>query len=91
MIIWTITPYGFFTHALEPDVRWFVGAGLAGWFHDIGCENVIEMRWWDENCIPELATDVRFIFVPAQHWSKRTLIDTNKVKSDCFNCVFALL
>ena len=60
-------------------IRWFVGAGLAAWFDNIGCEDVIEMRWWDENCIPDIGSDVKFVFVPSQHWSKRTLMDTNKV------------
>lgn len=60
------------------DTRWFVPLGLASWMHNVGCENVIELDWWDENCIPEHA-GVKFVFTPAQHWCARTAIDRNKV------------
>jgi N-acyl-phosphatidylethanolamine-hydrolysing phospholipase D len=60
------------------DIRWFVPMGLASWMHGMGCDNVIELDWWDENCIP-LRPEVRFVFTPAQHWCKRTPIDDNKV------------
>ena len=59
------------------DVRWFVPLGLTSWFESAGCENVVELDWWEESCIPE-KLDTSFIFVPAQHWSKRTLADDNK-------------
>lgn len=59
------------------DVRWFVPLGLSSWFESAGCENVVELDWWEENCIPE-KLDISFIFVPSQHWSKRTLADDNK-------------
>ncbi len=60
------------------DVRWFVPLGLAGWMHDVGCENVMELDWWEENCIPE-HPNIKFVFTPAQHWCKRTPVDDNKV------------
>ena len=63
------------------DVRWFVPLGLASWMHDARCENVIEMDWWDENCIPEYP-QVKFVFTPTMHWSNRSATDTNKV------CIF---
>ena len=66
------------------DVWWFVPLGLASWMHDARCENVIEMDWWDENCIPEYP-QVKFVFTPAMHWSNRSATDTNKV------CIFWLL
>ena len=59
------------------DLRWFVPQGLGSWFESAGCDNVVELDWWEENCIPEKG-DVSFVFVPAQHWSKRTLSDDNK-------------
>ena len=59
------------------DLCWFVPQGLASWFESAGCDNVIELDWWEENCIPE-KSHVSFVFVPAQHWSKRTLSDDNK-------------
>ena len=59
------------------DLRWFIPLGLATWFDTAGCENVVELDWWEENCVPE-KSDVSFVFTPAQHWSKRTLNDDNK-------------
>ena len=59
------------------DLRWFVPQGLLSWFEAAGCENVVELDWWEENCVPEKG-EVSFTFVPSQHWSKRTLNDDNK-------------
>lgn len=59
------------------DVHWFVPMGLARWFTDTGCETVHQLDWWQEECIFDL-NQIRFICTPAQHWSKRNLIDTNK-------------
>ncbi|MFJ6755636.1 MBL fold metallo-hydrolase [Streptomyces sp. NPDC091273] len=50
----------------------FVPAGLAGWFRRRGFTRVTDLDWWEA---AELDC-VRFEFVPAHHWSKRSLIDT---------------
>ncbi|MEU6534688.1 MBL fold metallo-hydrolase [Streptomyces sp. NPDC047000] len=50
----------------------FVPAGLAGWFRRRRFTLVTELDWWEA---AEL-DGVRFDFVPAHHWSKRTLTDT---------------
>ncbi|MEV7611686.1 MBL fold metallo-hydrolase [Streptomyces sp. NPDC089799] len=50
----------------------FVPAGLARWCRRRGFTTVTELDWWEA---VELR-GVRFDFVPAHHWSKRTLIDT---------------
>lgn len=42
-----------------------------------GCENVIELDWWEENCVPGY-DDITFVCTPSQHWSKRTALDDNK-------------
>ncbi|XP_062990272.1 N-acyl-phosphatidylethanolamine-hydrolyzing phospholipase D [Elgaria multicarinata webbii] len=60
------------------DLRWFVPLGLLDWMQKCGCENVIELDWWGENCVPGHDA-VTFVFTPAQHWSKRTATDDNKV------------
>ncbi|XP_042898871.1 N-acyl-phosphatidylethanolamine-hydrolyzing phospholipase D isoform X2 [Parasteatoda tepidariorum] len=60
------------------DIRWFVPLGLQSWMQDVGCENVVELDWWEENCVPE-HSDTFFVFTPAQHWSKRGIGDDNKV------------
>nr|XP_051704835.1 N-acyl-phosphatidylethanolamine-hydrolyzing phospholipase D isoform X3 [Oryctolagus cuniculus] len=60
------------------ELRWFVPLGLLDWMQKCGCENVIELDWWEENCVPG-HDDVTFVFTPSQHWCKRTLLDENKV------------
>lgn len=60
------------------DLRWFVPLGLLDWMQKCGCENVIELDWWEENCVPG-HDNVTFVFTPSQHWCKRTLLDNNRV------------
>ncbi|MFK0217036.1 MBL fold metallo-hydrolase [Streptomyces vinaceus] len=50
----------------------FVPAGLARWCRRRGFSRVTELDWWE---CAELG-GVRFDFVPAHHWSKRSLLDT---------------
>ncbi|MEU8529505.1 MBL fold metallo-hydrolase [Streptomyces sp. NPDC048629] len=50
----------------------FVPAGLAPWFRRRRFTRITELDWWEA---AELG-GVRFEFVPAHHWSKRTLLDT---------------
>jgi L-ascorbate metabolism protein UlaG (beta-lactamase superfamily) len=56
---------------LPRDTALFVPAGLAGWFRRRGFTRVTELDWWEA---AELG-GVRFDFVPAHHWSRRTLTD----------------
>ncbi len=50
-----------------------VPSGLRSFFLKRGFERVVECSWWET----VVEQDVSFTFVPAQHWSKRTLFDTN--------------
>ncbi|XP_030411949.1 N-acyl-phosphatidylethanolamine-hydrolyzing phospholipase D [Gopherus evgoodei] len=59
------------------ELRWFVPLGLLEWMQKCGCENVIELDWWEENCVPGHDA-VTFVFTPSQHWCKRTATDDNK-------------
>jgi L-ascorbate metabolism protein UlaG (beta-lactamase superfamily) len=57
-----------------------VPANLAWWFRRRGFRDVTDLDWWESR---EIAPGtgggpVRFDFVPAHHWSRRTLTDTNK-------------
>lgn len=59
---------------LGPGVRYVVPLGLAAWFRGEGLDNVVELDWWQ-------TTDeggVRITLVPAQHWSRRGLNDTDE-------------
>ncbi|XP_061570552.1 N-acyl-phosphatidylethanolamine-hydrolyzing phospholipase D isoform X2 [Cololabis saira] len=59
------------------ELRWFVPLGLMDWLAKMGCENVMELDWWEENCVPG-HDEVTFVCTPSQHWSKRTALDDNK-------------
>ncbi|WP_217626001.1 MBL fold metallo-hydrolase [Streptomyces lunaelactis] len=50
----------------------FVPAGLGRWFRRRRFTRVTELDWWEGAEFK----GVRFDFVPAHHWSKRTLTDT---------------
>jgi L-ascorbate metabolism protein UlaG (beta-lactamase superfamily) len=55
----------------------FVPAGLGRWFRRRRFTTVTELDWWEAAELP--AADggtVRFDFVPAHHWSRRTLADS---------------
>ncbi|KAM4748906.1 N-acyl-phosphatidylethanolamine-hydrolyzing phospholipase D [Rhinophrynus dorsalis] len=60
------------------ELRWFVPLGLLNWMQSCGCENVIELDWWEQNCVPG-HDEVTFVFTPSQHWCKRNAFDDNKV------------
>lgn len=58
---------------LEGEITYLVPMGLGGKFIRKGYKRVQQFEWWQTTRIG----DVTFTFVPAQHWSKRTLFDTN--------------
>lgn len=57
-----------------------VPANLAWWFRRRGFRDVTDLDWWEFRDIAggPAAGGVRFDFVPAHHWSRRSLTDTNK-------------
>ncbi|MDI3407049.1 MBL fold metallo-hydrolase [Streptomyces cavernicola] len=57
---------------LPRETPLFVPAGLGRWFRRRRFSCVTELDWWEA---AQLGS-VRFEFVPAHHWSKRTLTDT---------------
>ncbi|HEX5596768.1 MAG TPA: MBL fold metallo-hydrolase [Micromonosporaceae bacterium] len=59
---------------LPRDTPILVPANLASWFRRRGFRDVADLDWWESRRIG----DVTFDFVPAHHWSRRTLTDTNK-------------
>jgi L-ascorbate metabolism protein UlaG (beta-lactamase superfamily) len=58
---------------LGPDPVYAVPRGLGRWFERAGLRRVMEMAWWQQE---ELA-GLKVTFVPAEHWSRRWLTDTN--------------
>jgi L-ascorbate metabolism protein UlaG (beta-lactamase superfamily) len=59
---------------LGPDPVYVVPKGLGRWFLRARLRRVVEMAWWQRERIAGL--DVTF--VPAEHWSRRGLLDTNE-------------
>lgn len=58
----------------NPGMKLYVPAGLAAPLRRRGFERITELNWWEKTEIEGL----EFHFVPAQHWSRRTLTDTNR-------------
>ncbi|MGX1982957.1 MBL fold metallo-hydrolase [Thermolongibacillus altinsuensis] len=58
---------------LKGNPHIFVPIGLASLFRKKGLINVTEYAWWEQ----KQYKGVTFTFVPAQHWTKRRLFDTN--------------
>jgi L-ascorbate metabolism protein UlaG (beta-lactamase superfamily) len=52
-----------------------VPAGMGRWMRRRGRKRVIELEWWQQVEIGIL----RITFVPACHWSRRGILDTNRV------------
>ncbi|MFT4414580.1 MBL fold metallo-hydrolase [Fredinandcohnia humi] len=58
---------------LRGNPTYYIPVGLKSAFTKRGYQNVIEANWWDEFDHEK----VKLIFVPAQHWTRRGLNDTN--------------
>jgi L-ascorbate metabolism protein UlaG (beta-lactamase superfamily) len=52
-----------------------VPCGMERWMRRRGCTRVIELQWWQQADIGGL----RVTLVPACHWSRRGVFDTNRV------------
>ncbi|CAM3909499.1 MBL fold metallo-hydrolase [Lederbergia lenta] len=60
--------------SLNGEPTFFVPIGLGNWFKRKGFRKTVEFSWWEEHEVAGL----QFTFTPAQHWTKRTLTDTNR-------------
>ena len=58
----------------HPQIQWIVPAGLSSWFHKRGIFQVLELPWWETAPFSQISVTA----VPAQHFSGRTLWDSNK-------------
>ena len=58
---------------LKGNPLFLVPIGLGSWFKRKGFNKTVELSWWEQQTVLGLT----FTFVPAQHWTKRTLTDTN--------------
>jgi L-ascorbate metabolism protein UlaG (beta-lactamase superfamily) len=72
--------HGHYDHLDFPTIKritgnpsFYVPEGLGKTFIKKGYQNVIEAKWWDHFN----DNGLRITFVPAQHWTRRSLFDTN--------------
>ena len=59
---------------LPRDTTMLVPGNLAWWFRQRGFRDVTDLDWWESRSVG----GVTFEFVPAHHWSRRSLTDTNR-------------
>ncbi len=57
-----------------PRVKFFVPVGLENWFLRLGARHVQALDWWQSAQLPGAEIHA----VPARHWSRRSLFDTNR-------------
>ncbi|WP_409305708.1 MBL fold metallo-hydrolase [Peribacillus sp. SCS-155] len=72
--------HGHYDHLDFPSIKklkgtpsFYVPAGLGGLFRKKGYRDVTEAKWWESFSYKGLEIS----FVPAQHWTRRSLLDTN--------------
>jgi L-ascorbate metabolism protein UlaG (beta-lactamase superfamily) len=61
--------------SLSAEVAVIVPEGLGQWMRRRGFSRVTELRWWEKTEVGELLVTL----VPARHWSRRGVFDTNRV------------
>lgn len=57
-----------------PQVSILVPLGLKRKLSNWGAKNVIELDWWDDTQV----SGIKLTAIPAQHWSRRAIFDTNR-------------
>jgi L-ascorbate metabolism protein UlaG (beta-lactamase superfamily) len=60
--------------ALDRSTTVIVPSRLGGWFCRAGFARVIELAWWERATVGGL----RVTCIPARHWSRRGVFDTNR-------------
>ena len=61
----------------SPNVKILVPMGDKEWFDRRSFEHVSEHMWWDQ-IIDDDIVELKFTFLPANHWSQRSLFDKNR-------------
>jgi len=79
-----VISHNHYDHLSLPDVLkignkplWVVPLGIKSWMNHNGITNVVELDWWHEHKLEVGGKQFTLTSVPAQHWSKRTMLDTN--------------
>jgi N-acyl-phosphatidylethanolamine-hydrolysing phospholipase D len=58
-------------------LRWIAPLGHAAWLRDAGVAGATDLDWWDEVDVVGAGGTVRITCAPAQHWTRRSLRETN--------------
>jgi L-ascorbate metabolism protein UlaG (beta-lactamase superfamily) len=61
--------------SLRDEVAVVAPIGMGRWMRRRGCKRVIELQWWQQTKVG----DLQVTLVPACHWSRRGIFDTNSV------------
>ena len=70
------TVLGIYEKQKSKPPLFLVPLGMKEWFENIGINSgVIELDWWESHQVGSW----KYHAVPVQHWSRRGLLDTNKV------------
>jgi N-acyl-phosphatidylethanolamine-hydrolysing phospholipase D len=69
-----LTQSSFIKNIKGAQPLWLVPLGLKEWFEALEITNLHEMDWWQKFTVGELTVQAQ----PSQHWSRRSLFDTNK-------------
>lgn len=62
----------------NPNINIYVGQGIKELFPQELSQNITEFKWWDFVTYK----NIKFCFLPAQHWCQRGVFDRNKVIYD---------
>lgn len=62
---------------VNPDVHFLVPLKMAPLLKKIGAKNITEAAWFQEYTF-DAAHGIRIVFLPARHWNRRWLHDTNR-------------
>ncbi|CAI5009363.1 AVN_HP_G0115570.mRNA.1.CDS.1 [Saccharomyces cerevisiae] len=57
---------------------WIVPKGMKSYMTSNGCDNVLELSWWETLQVKKNNEIYHISATPAMHWSGRSLLDTNK-------------
>lgn len=66
-------------HLVKQQPKMVVPAGDKALFKDLGFENVVELKWWEQAKIKHATDDelLKITAVPVRHWSGRTIGDAH--------------
>jgi L-ascorbate metabolism protein UlaG (beta-lactamase superfamily) len=61
----------------NPDVHFLVPLRMGKLLKKLGAKNITEAGWYQEYNL-EKANGLRIVFLPAKHWNRRLMFDTNR-------------